>query len=150
MRSSGRVRSNVVMQAFIPTRVNAYTGTQIAAVLVVLLAVFTLPCCPRVDGWFGAAQANAAASEAVASSSDHLHHHGHEHHHTGVTTDDDNASGPHKGHLMATGAVDVLPNLSPIVLAALIPLARVGLDRVGQLSQPAQPRIPVPPPRPAV
>lgn len=116
--------------------------------LVVLLAVFTLPCCPRVDGWFGVAQANAAATEVVASTDDHTHHPGHQHHHGSAA--DDNASSIHKGHLMTTGAIDVLPDLSPIVLAALIPLARVGSDRVARLSLPNQPRIPVPPPRLAV
>ena len=136
-----------MQQRTLPARISVYTGTQMVAVVIVLLAIFTLPCCPRVDGWFGAAQANAA--EVAASAESPTYHHDHQHHQPGVTTERDSTSSLHKGHLMTTGAIDVLPDLSPFVLGTLIPLARVGLDRAARLSLLPQPRIPVPPPRPA-
>lgn len=136
------------MQQIIPTRTHIHVGPQVAVVLVVLLAIFALPCCPRVDGLFNAAQARAAESSTVASTMDHVLHPGHQHH-TGADTSESESDGLHKGHLMTTGAVDVLPDLAPIMLAALIPLARIGVSRIARLSLPRAPRIPVPPPRPA-
>lgn len=128
----------------LPTARNTVcTGTQVAAVLVVLLAIFTLPCCPRVDGWFGIAQANAVEVEVVQTTTNHA---GHDHH-ASVTTGDDDASGLHKGHLMSTGSVDVLPALSPFALAALLPLSWMGATRVATVVSSPAPRIPVPPPR---
>lgn len=137
----------VMQQPAAPTRARLHVGPQVAVLLLVLLAIFALPCCPRVDGWFGAAQARAADAVAVATTNSQ-HHAGHQHHAV-ADTSGNQSEGLHKGHLMTTAAVEVLPSIMPIALAALIPLARMGTSRVARLAPPMAPRIPVPPPRPA-
>jgi hypothetical protein len=124
-----------------------HTGSQFAAVLVVLIAIFALPCCPRVDGMFHEAAAVAAASAESATS--HAHHAGHE---AGFSeqTEGGSSDSVHKGHLMSTGSVDTLPVLAPFALAARLPLSRMGITRILSFVATRGPRIPVPPPQVAI
>jgi hypothetical protein len=123
-----------------PDTGNQQIGRQFFAVAVVLIAVFALPCCPRIDGWFSSA---VAAQAAVADAAvDHAHHPAHHHHQHEAETE-----GMHKGHLMSTGAIDVLPALMPVILAGPMPLTLVGACSIAALVQERIPQVPVPPPR---
>jgi hypothetical protein len=128
--------------AFPPIR----TGSQFAAVLVVLIAILALPCCPRVDGWF---QAAAVAATSAESTADHSPHAGHQ---AGFSeqTEGGASDSVHKGHLMSTGSVDTLPLLAPFVLAARLPLSQMGITRILRLVVSHASRIPVPPPQVAI
>lgn len=119
-------------------------GSQVAAVLIVLLAVFALPCCPRVDGMFVSAVAAAEAQEQAVTIASYGHHH----HHGAMA--DDGSHDSHKGHLMATGAVDVLPFQGHGALMVFLPLLVLTLSRLLSIVASPSLRIPVPPPRTVV
>ena len=114
--------------------------------LVVLVAICVLPCCPRVDGMFHGAAATAASAESTV---DHSHHADHD---AGFSeqTEGGASDSVHKGHLMSTGSVDTLPGLAPFVLAARLPLSWMGVTRVLSFVATRAPRIPVPPPQVAI
>ena len=136
-----RVQSNM-QQSFIQSKRRVRVGPQVAVILIVLLAVFALPCCPRIDGWLAVAETRVTTATPIDSTSADAHHGSHHHQVTG-----EEVEGVHKGHLATTGAVDVLPGISLFVLGALIPLATSVNERVARLTLGKVPRIPVPPPR---
>lgn len=117
---------------------------QSLVVLLVLLATLTLPCCPRLDSWMtlAATQDEPSGSTVEQNRESHLTHHG-----SGSGKSREDGSRLHKGHLLATGALDILPSAfaSPGEFATTI-VAGSHLPGERALAE-TLPKIPIPPPK---